>query len=460
MQRICLAFALLAAACGNSPSNTTNTPTLTPSVSAIEPSTVFLGRSVDVHLAGFDTSWMDSTMLSFGDGITVNKVTAGSATGLTANITIDPAAATGARDVTVTDGMNSELFKASFTVSPPVKISYLGTVAQGSLSVIHVELLDHDNLFDTTNTPGFLGPPTYTNLAIKGPAGVNFQISSVTPTTADGTVLVDVDAAATTAQLDVESGPPMGGTIVHNQVPAGLTIAARTATPLAAGVNSGMAANPFDSVLYQLTPGAGGNVVQLALTGGPTMASPTYALLPKSGHFKDLVDFTNKSTFVTKTTDPYYVIFWDPAGASGYTYSLKRTDSSVNIVAENDANETTAMAQALTLPALVQGDFSSATDVDFSSFAIAAGSTGKKLHVTTFAGDSGAGQSVDVFGPNNGTTSIVNMGPVDTGGFVDFLTNTISLTGTYYVKLINSTGGGFGPPDPAKSKYNLWLRLE
>lgn len=460
MRWTCLFLAICAAGCNDN----NNSSQLTPSVSAIQPSTVYLGRTLDVHLSGFDTMWTDTTQLSLGDGITVNKVTAASPTGLTANITIDPHATVGTRDLTVMDGSNNELFKSTFDVEPPVKVTLQGSLAQGALAVLHVDLQDKDNFFDSTNVPGFLGPPTFTNVDIKAPAGVAFSVSSVTPTTVDATIFVDVDATPTTVDFDLVSGPPMGATVVHHVIPMGLTVAARTAMPLNVGPNTGMAMGAFDSVLYTFSPATGGHITSLKVTGGGQNSSPGYVLLPKSGKIADAIDGTILTTkqLVTTNTDPYFVIFWDNTGDAGYQFSLTRTDSAVTIVAEAANNDTAMMAQAVTLPGLVQNaDLSPDPDTDIYSFTVAAGDVGKKMHVTTFAGDQGAGQSVEVFGPTNLSTSR-NMpaGPVDTGGFVDFLSTALPSAGTYFVKVTNSMGDPvFGPTDPTL-RYDLWLRLE
>jgi hypothetical protein len=463
MRRSCLFLAICLLGCGND-NNNNNQTQLTPSVSAVQPSTVYLGRTLDVHLSGFDTMWTDTTQLSLGDGITVNKVTAASPTGLTANITIDPHAAVGMRDLTVMDGSSNELFKSTFDVEPPVKVTIQGTLAQGALAVLHVDLQDKDNFFDSTNVPGFLGPPTFTNVDITAPAGVTFGVTSVTPTTVDATIFVDVDAAPTTVDFDLKSGPPMGGTIVHHVIPMGLTVAARTAMPLNAGSNTGMAMGPYDSVLYTFSPAAGGHITSLKVTGGGQSSAPGFILLPKSGHISDAIDGTilTDKQLVTTTTDAYYAIFWDNTGDSGYQFAITRADSAVTIVSEAANNDTAPTAQAVTLPGLVQNaTLVPDPDVDVYSFTVAAGDVGKKMHVTTFAGDDGAGQAVEVFGPTNLNTSL-NMpaGPVDNGGFVDFLSKPMPSAGTYFVKVTNSTvDSGFGPPDPSL-RYDLWLRLE
>src|SRR4051794_30728162 len=147
MQRLLLTLALVVAGCGDDSTamdlgNTGGNDggvQINPSVSLVSPSTVFLGRTLDVHLAGYGTMWNDSTKISFGDGVTVNKVTAGSETGLTVNITVADTAAEGPRDVTVMEAGKNELFKSTFTVAAPIKVTVLGGgTSQGSIPAIHI----------------------------------------------------------------------------------------------------------------------------------------------------------------------------------------------------------------------------------------------------------------------------------------------------------------------------------
>jgi hypothetical protein len=455
MRRASLALTLLLAACGNDASNT---PAITPSVSAIQPSTVYLGRTVDVHLSGFATMWMDGTTLSFGDGITVNKVTAGSPTGLTANITIATTAMQGPRDVTVMDGSNNELFKSTFTVGAPIKVSFQGSVAQGSLSTMHIDLLDNENLFDTTNIPGFLGPPTFTNIDIKTATGVLAAVQSVSPTTIDAVLAIDVDAAAGPVDIDIASGPAMSANDVHTQLPAGITVVARTALPLPGGITQAMESTAFDSQLYTFAPGAATLTVnQLILTAtGGMMPSPSIYRLPKSGHFADWDGNTAASEiFTTKSTDPFYVIVWDGSGASGYSYTATRNGGTVTAFTETATNNTANMADAITmLPALIQNaNLDGTTDTDdWFSFTTGTGDAGKKAHLTSFS-TGGTTLAVAVTA-SNGTTIISTQ---DLGGDVDLTTTALAASTTYKVHVSLSTMGAFGA---TPGDYNLWLRLE
>jgi hypothetical protein len=456
MARRLIVTLLFFAACSTNDKVPTG-PTLTPSVSAIEPSTVFLGRTLDVHLVGFDTAWTDQTKVSFGDGVTVNKVTAASATGLTCNVTIAASAKQGARDVTVMDGANNELFHSTFTVAAPIRVSFQGTVAQGSVSILHVELVDFASLFDSTSVSGGFGPPTFTNISFKLPAGVNANVDSVTPTTIEAVLLVDVDAAAAAGDIEVVSGPAAGNQ-VHNPLPSGLNIKARTATALPAGMTSGTESTAFDSQLYTFAPGAATlSVNQLLVTApntGMPAPGPQITLLPKSGHFVDLIGTPDVTqVFTTTSTDPFYVIIWDNTGASGYSYSLLHDGGAVTGVDSNETMNDTAAGQPLaTLPALVQkGNFDPMADAtDTFSFTVAAADANKKAHIVTF-GAAGPTMAVDVTsGPQT------SVGAQDVGGFVDFTTNALP-AGTYKIRVSPSTMSPFGAQG---GPYSLWLRLE
>ena len=96
----------------------------TPSVSAVTPTSAFLGRTLDLTVSGSGTAWSDATTVQFSEPkIKVNKVTAASASGLVVNVTIAPDAAPGATDVTVSDGSNSEAYKGAFQIKAPLEVT-------------------------------------------------------------------------------------------------------------------------------------------------------------------------------------------------------------------------------------------------------------------------------------------------------------------------------------------------
>jgi RHS repeat-associated protein len=97
------------ASCGTSP----------PAILSITPSVGRQGQtSLPVTIAGQFTHWAQgTTTASFGPGITVVSLIVNSATSLSATLSIDPAAAVGARTVTVTTGAEVVSLVNAFTVN-------------------------------------------------------------------------------------------------------------------------------------------------------------------------------------------------------------------------------------------------------------------------------------------------------------------------------------------------------
>jgi hypothetical protein len=89
----------------------------TPRILTVTPSTGSQNTTLNVSITG--TDFQATPSVGFGAGITVNSVTFNSSTNLSVNITIDPLAATGFRDVTVVnpDG-GTATFVSGFQVIP------------------------------------------------------------------------------------------------------------------------------------------------------------------------------------------------------------------------------------------------------------------------------------------------------------------------------------------------------
>lgn len=91
-----------------------------PAINSVAPNSGQQGQqNLSVALSGYFTNWAEgATTASFGPGITVTSLTVNSATSATAILNIDPAAATGARTVTLTTGSETETLTNGFTVTP------------------------------------------------------------------------------------------------------------------------------------------------------------------------------------------------------------------------------------------------------------------------------------------------------------------------------------------------------
>jgi hypothetical protein len=101
-----------------------------PGLISIVPNTGQPGASgINVTISGRLTSFTNSSVIRLGAGITVTNVAATSDTVLTATLAIDPAAATGARTLTV----DSLTLANAFTVTVPSTVSFTYD-SQGRLS--------------------------------------------------------------------------------------------------------------------------------------------------------------------------------------------------------------------------------------------------------------------------------------------------------------------------------------
>ena len=112
-----------------------------PAVSvAISPQSGVQGTTFDVHITGTNTTFTQGTsIVSLGDGITINHLTVVDTTHATANISIDPIAFTGGRTFTITTGGEYGTLPNGFaiTASAAALTSILPTGgAQGSNATI------------------------------------------------------------------------------------------------------------------------------------------------------------------------------------------------------------------------------------------------------------------------------------------------------------------------------------
>lgn len=443
-----------------SSSSSTTPPSVTASISDVSPLKVFLARKTDVSIGGYGTNWSSTTTVDFGAGVKVDKIAVASPTALVASVTVDKGAALGAHDVKVTDGATVSTFAGAFHVASPITLlSVDGTVAQGSLTIVHVKNEDLTTPFDTSADANgnFLG------LALGDTPGLSIVVNNASIVATDFILLADVDAAAGDVNLNLKSGA--GATAIDNPYPKAFTIAARTATALGTTPATGTVAKPYDSALFKLTPAAKLQLVDLDLgvTSPPSGASPRAYLLPKSGKFADLIGSVRSGTtktFVTKTADPLYLVFWDNTGAKGYGFTLKNKGTDATLVTKAADVTTLAKAQSITtMPAVLAPiTVPSTTDKAYFKVTIAAADKGKSLHVASYgmAPDSDPQTAVDIDILDSKGVSILAGGPGS-----DVTSDPFTAAGTYYVLITPAAAGLFSAGfDPAHNKYEAFMRLE
>jgi hypothetical protein len=410
----------------------------TPSASGVFPAEGFTGRKVRVEISGEETKWAEGATVSFGDGITVSNVVVASESDLFADLDITTTAALADHDVTVTSGKETDTLKSAFRVTPPVEVSF-GKAAQGSITQVTITNHDVDNPFDATQTgDGLFTPITFPNIQLTAGAGVNLQVSTVTPFAITAIALIDVDASASVTP-QVVSGPTGGNQLTSVAAPVAIT--ARTATALVDGTPAtGMATAPYDAGLYSFTPTAFPGLLQLSLsTTGPS-GGTQFAVLGASGHFTDLLaaNKTNLSTLLRSGS--VYVVTYDFSGDSAYSFQLggKATTLSTTAADTEPGNSTAAGATTVVASTLVDNaTLTDDTDQDWFKIVVPAG---KKIHVITAPGDAGCDTLVDIYGPTSPTTQVIESSDAD---YHEDVTTDALTAGTYYIKISASQGGYF-----------------
>ena len=118
-----------------------------PSLTGVTPYGGMQGAVFGIQITGSGTHFTNSSVVSVaGSGVSVSGVSAASNTQLSANVTIDPAAAVGARTLTVTTGSEVvtgllEVFSSTIILNRPRRFSGTGgSVSPGGVSTFAVSL--------------------------------------------------------------------------------------------------------------------------------------------------------------------------------------------------------------------------------------------------------------------------------------------------------------------------------
>ena len=437
----------------------------TASVSAVSPTNAFLSRTIDVQIAGNGTEWADKTTVDFGDNIKVNKITVGSGTGLVANITIDKAAAIGARDVTVTDDAGGkEVFKGAFNINSPLKVTIdqPDGVPQGGVAIIHAQMLDLSTPFDVNN----ISVAFSVDIASGDPTATDYGV--------DFAVEADVLAAAGDVDLTVTSG--VDPDAIDSPAAKAFKVAARTPKTLsAAAASTGTIASESDTALLEYTPAdASQRFVQFNLSATSSdpnaSVSAQATLIPKSGKYADGSPFAGRIGMGLKSADPYYVVVTDGqslfgAGDVPFNYSLNVVD--VACTAMDEGTETAAAnnngplgaISIAKLPGLVNGTLgygavTADADVDYFTFTVSGATQAapKKIHVAT-GGDPATDAILTVYD----TDGITELGTSDDADYQEDLVVNVTKDGKYAVKVFASDAGYF---DPTHNTYQLFVEVK
>jgi branched-chain amino acid transport system substrate-binding protein len=195
-----------------------------PTVTGTSPGSAKVGDTLDVTITG--TNLTGASAVSFGSEITVNSFTVDSATQITAELTIDTAAGTGTRDVSVTTPNGTGTDTGGFTVSGLQAPTITG-VSPGSGE--WGETLDVTITGTNFTDAGFVsfGPQI----------DVNFTVDSATQITAEITIDAELN---TTGLRDVTVGNPDGpGTLAGGFMVTGTPVKIGVLYPLTGPIGPG-----------------------------------------------------------------------------------------------------------------------------------------------------------------------------------------------------------------------------
>ncbi|RLB47300.1 MAG: hypothetical protein DRI90_26490, partial [Deltaproteobacteria bacterium] len=388
-----------------------------PSLSAVVPGTAYLEHDLAVTISGFGTEWTSAATVDFGADITVTDTNMASPTSIVATIEIAPGAATGARDVTVTEGSDAVTYTGAFNVEEPLVAAHLGTAAQGSILMGAAEQQDINAPFDELGN-------SVTVTANGSSEGLTLNVATYA---LDYMVFVDVTATAEATDVIVESGLT---DVVSSRAVDSIDVQARTATAITPGTPlTASYAGAFDSMLYSFDAAAS-QLVEVTMTS--TGGSPLFFLLPSSGTFDDLITLGDTAAFTsTAQVETYYLVVFDVTGESGYDFTIDVAESASDEVEPNDA---CSSAQALTLPAaLTNLTLSSSTDEDWFEITATANEVAMLIQAMTSAGDANTDTYLEFF-ESDCTTPFG--GPSSDFGFHESLTSdSITAAGTYYLRV-------------------------
>ena len=187
-----------------------------PALVTVNPNTGQQGQqSLSINLTGQFTNWVQgTTTASFGPGITVVSVTVQSATTATVVVNIDPLAATGSRNVTLTTNTEVDTLTNGFTITAgtPILLSAnpnSGHQGQQNLSVTIAGQFTH--FLQGTSQMNFGAGITVVSVTVNSPVSAK-AVLNIDPATPTGARTVTVTTGSEIATLSngftVTTGTP------------------------------------------------------------------------------------------------------------------------------------------------------------------------------------------------------------------------------------------------------------
>jgi len=201
-----------------------------PELLAVVPSSGAQGVTKAVVLTGAFTHFTTAgSVPNFGAGITVNSVSASSATSLTANITVQPTATLGWRNVTVTTGTEVVFLPSAFNVlSGPAAISALSPSTGGQNTSMTIQVTGSQTHFNSIPANGAITQASFDGgIQVTGVTVVDALHANVNITIPNGITLGSYNVSLTTGG---EVATILGGFTVSSGNPVVSAVSPPTGT--------------------------------------------------------------------------------------------------------------------------------------------------------------------------------------------------------------------------------------
>jgi len=356
-----------------------------PSVSSVVPNRVAASLTVDVSISGFATSWMNGAQVSFGNGVTVNSVKAGSRTGLVANITVAPDAMPGTRDVRVTQGNEVTTFAGVFTIVPLFDVKPIGTASRGGYWYFEVR----------SNDPSVTFPDTRDAVsATVAPAPMMGAVFAEVSVLKPGYMAVRVHADFQATMQPYTVTLSWGGrslALPEFELADRMELQLSDTTPI-----MGMTMLPYESKMVKYTPAAAPVPVVLHVSG-PAGARWHMVLLDANGQPLDTsgsmgAPAPGNDIVITGDVNGSYILLSEVDGRPTTQFTLSAL-AGIAPIAEVEPNDAKEEAQVLMLNPLggdmgirITGDASYGDD-DWYKVTVTAADVGKRIHARSYTTD-------------------------------------------------------------------------
>jgi 6-phosphogluconolactonase (cycloisomerase 2 family) len=238
-----------------------------PTIATVLPSAGVRGTTRSVSITGTDFVTGATTVVVSGGGVTVRNVTVGSATQLTADVTIDTTAAIGDRELTVSTAGGAS-GSVAFSIEPqPPTISSLSP-ATGVTNTVVEETLKGTNFVPGATVLVSGGGVTVTDVAVVDDSTI----------TARFTLAGDATLGARTVTVMTTGGTSSGATFTVNPPAAATASITPSSGPRGSAVSVSITGSNFVSGATSVAVAGTGVVVSNVVVTSSTLLTATFTI--------------------------------------------------------------------------------------------------------------------------------------------------------------------------------------